>query len=138
MLKMEQEFLLLQTITIDAFDSYGKAEAIIRVDKNDTKETFRIDILWYYLYEMKIPGTSKSKFENLFKLIKVVLCIIHSNAEEQSLFSCKKNLTPQRTSLSLDETLSSIIRSQLNREKHETCYKYNLTQHVLRRTKEVI
>ena len=87
MLKMEQEFLLLQTITIYDFDSYAKAEVTIRVDENDGEETFRIDVSWYYLYETKIPGTSKSKLENLFKLAKVVLCIIHSNTEEESLFS---------------------------------------------------
>ena len=40
---MEQDFLLLQTVTIDDFDSYATAEAtIIRVDGNDGGETFRI------------------------------------------------------------------------------------------------
>ena len=67
---------------------------------------------------MKVPGRSKSKFQNLFKLARVVLCIVHSNAEEESLFShVKKNLTPQRASLSLDGLLSSIMSFQLNREK---------------------
>ena len=121
MLEMEQEFLLLQTITVDDFDSYAKAETTIRVDEIDGEETFRIDVLWHYLLEMKIPGPSQSKFENLFKLAKVVWCIIHSNAEEESIFSrVKKNLTPQRASLSLDVTLSSIISFQLSWEKHET------------------
>ena len=46
--QMEQELLLLQTITIDEFDSYATAEATIRVDKIDGEETFRIDVLWYY------------------------------------------------------------------------------------------
>ena len=47
-------------------------------------------------YEIKIPGTSKRKFENLFKLARLVLCIVHSNAEEESLFSpVRKNLMPQ-------------------------------------------
>ena len=87
---------------------------------------------------MKIPGTSKSKFENLFKLARVVLCIVHSNAEEESLFSrVKKNLTPQRASLTLDGSLSSIMSFQLNREKNEPCYKYNPSQNVLKRSKEV-
>ena len=67
---------------------------------------------------MKIPGTSKSKFENLFKLAMVVLCIVYSNAEEESLLSrVKKNLPPQRASLTLDGLLSSIMSFQLNREK---------------------
>ena len=77
---------------------------------------------------MKIPGTSKSKFENLFKLARVVLCIVHSNAE---------NFTPQKASLTLDGSLSSIMSFQLNREKNEPCYKYNPSQNVLKRSKEV-
>ena len=63
------------------------------MDENDGEETFRIDVSCYYLYETKIPGTSKSKLENLFKLAKVVLCIIHSNAEEESLFSRVKEVS---------------------------------------------
>ena len=88
---------------------------------------------------MKIPGTSKSKLrENLFKLARVVLCIVHSNAEEESLFSSvKKNLTPQRASLTLDGSLSSVIIFQLTGEKNEPCYKYNPSQNVLKRSKEV-
>ena len=77
---------------------------------------------------MKIPGTSISKFENLFKLARVVLCIVHSNAE---------NFTPQKASLTLDGSLSSIMSFQLNREKNEPCYKYNPSQNVLKRSKEV-
>jgi hemerythrin superfamily protein len=87
---------------------------------------------------MKIPGTTKSKFENIFRLAKIVLCIVHSNAEEESLFSrVKKNLTPQRASLSLDATLSSIMCFQLNRPQNETCYQYVPSQNVLRRSREV-
>ena len=39
-LEMEQEFLLLRKITIDDFDSYTKAEATIRVDKNQWGRNF--------------------------------------------------------------------------------------------------
>ena len=110
-----------------------KEEAYIQVDDEGEGVAYHIDVLWYYLYETKIPGTSKSKFENLFKLTRVVLCIVHSNAEEESLFSrVKKNLMPQRASLSLDGSLSSIMSFQLNREKNEPCYKYNPSQNVLK------
>ena len=135
---MEQEFLLLQSITLDDFDSYVKEELCIRVDDEGEGVTYRIDVLLYHLCEMKIPGTSKSKFENLFKLARVVLCIVHSNAEEESLYSrVKKNFTPQKASLPLDGSLSSIMSFQLNRGKNEPCYKYNPSQNVLKRSKEV-
>ena len=123
---MEQEFLLLQSITLDDFDSYVKEEACIRFDDEGEGVTYHIDVLWYHLYEMKIPGTSISKFENLFKLARVVLCIVHSNTVEESLFSrVKKNLTQQRASFTLYGSLSSIMSFQMNREKNEPRYKYN-------------
>ena len=90
---MEQEFLLLQSVTLDDFGSYVKEEACIRVDDEGQGVIYRIGVLWYHLYEMKIPGTSKSKFENLIKLARVVLYIVHSNAEEESLFSRVKDAT---------------------------------------------
>ena len=80
---MGQEFLLLQSITLDDFDSYVKKEACIRFDDEGEGVTYHIGVLWYHLYEMKIPGTSISKFENLFKLARVVLCIVHSNTRNK-------------------------------------------------------
>ena len=43
-------------------------EAAIRTDNDGNNVTYCIDVLWYHLYINKIPGTNKSKFENLFKL----------------------------------------------------------------------
>ena len=83
--------MCLQSLELDDFTSQAKEEATIRVDEDGD------------LFLMKIPGSSRSKFHNLFKLVKVILAIIHSNAEEESLFSrIRKNLTAQRASLSLD------------------------------------
>ena len=136
--ELEEEFLLLQSITLDDFLPHEREEAAIRTNEKGDQITYRIDVLWYYLYQLKIPGTNKSKFENLFHLAKIVLCIVHSNAEEESLFSrVKKNLTPQRASLSLDGTLSSIMCFQLNRPQNETCYQHVPSQNVLKRSKEV-
>ena len=107
---MEVEFLLLTSITLDDFEESELDEAAIRTDESGDAKIYRIDILWYYLYIQKITGTGKNKFENLFKLAKVVFAIVHNNAEEESLFSrVRKNLTAERASLQLDGTLSSII-----------------------------
>ena len=85
--ELEQEFLLLQSITLDDLPNDVLEEAVIRTDVDGNNITYRTDVLWYYLSKDNIPGTNKSKFDNLFKLDKVILCIIHSNAEEQSVFS---------------------------------------------------
>ena len=68
----------------------------------------------------------------------MVLRIIHSNAEEESVFSrVKKNLTPQHVSLELDRTLSSILSFQLNRSVGEKCYQYKPSEKVVSRSKKV-
>ena len=35
---------------------------------------------------MKIAGTNGSKFSNFFQLVRIVLSVVHSNAEKESLF----------------------------------------------------
>ena len=141
--ELQQEFLLLQTIGLDDFEDHVREQAAIRAYQSGEAVRYRIDILWYYLNEFKVPGTQEPKFGQLFKLAKAVLTIVHSNAEEESLFSrVRKNMTPQRASLSLDGTLSSIIAFQLNRAQGEPCYKYNPSDQVChlgvqQRSKEV-
>ena len=85
--EFEQEFLLLQSITLDDLPNDILQEAAIRADTDVNNITYRIDVLWYYLSKENIPRTNKSKFDNLIKLAKVILSIIHSNAEEESVFS---------------------------------------------------
>ena len=84
---MEEEFLLLQSITLQDFDDSQLSEATIETDEDGDAKTYRIDILWYRLFTKKIAGISKRNFETLFKLGKVVFSLVHSNAKEESLFS---------------------------------------------------
>ena len=133
--EIEQECLLLQTISLDDFEDDVREQAAIRADQSGEVVRYRIDILWYYLNEFKVPGTQKAKYGQVFKLAKVFLTIVHSNAEEESSFSgVRKNMTPQRANLSLHGTLSSIIAFQLNRAPGEPCYKYNPSDQVLKQS----
>ena len=84
--EMEQEFLLLQTISLDDFEDHVREQAAIRAGQTVEAVRYRIDILWYYLNELKVPRTQMPRFGQLFKLANVVLAIVHSNAEEESLF----------------------------------------------------
>ena len=118
------------------FDDSHLSEATIKTDKDGDAKTYITDILWYHLFMKKIAGTSKSKFENLFKLTKVVFSIVPSNAEEESLFSwVRKNLTSQRASPQLDGSLSSILPFQLKRPHGQPCYKYNPSASVIEKAK---
>ena len=46
---MEQEFLLLQPITLDDFPNDVLEGAAITTDADGNNKTYRIDVLWYYL-----------------------------------------------------------------------------------------
>ena len=78
--ELEQEFFLLQSTTLEDMPQHTLDEAVIRVDPESNDKVYRINVLWYHLFKINIPGTTRSKFRNLFELAKVVLCIIHSNA----------------------------------------------------------
>ena len=137
-LQLEEEFILFESVILQDFTKSALSEATIRVDIDGGSKTYRINILWYYLHMMKIPGTNKSKFENLFKLAKVVLSVLHSNAEEESLFSrVRKNLTFQNAILQLNDTFSSIISFQLNSPQGQSCYKYEPSPKVIEKAKKV-
>ena len=58
-------------------------KAIIRIGGDDEDNvTYRTDALWWYLYQIKIPGTLRSKFHYLLNIAKLVLSVIYSNAVE--------------------------------------------------------
>ena len=139
--ELEQESLLLQSTTLEDMPQHALDKAVIQVDPESNDKVYRIDVLWYHLSKMNICETTRSKFCNLFELAKVVLCIIHSNAEEESVFSRvrKKFDTPacQLASLEIEGTLSSIISFQLNRQQGESCHQYKPSSQVIAHSKKV-
>ena len=103
--RLNKSFYYFSLIILDDLPIDVLEEAAGRTDADGNNITYHIDVLWYYLSKDNVPGTNKSKFDKLFKLAKVILCIIHSNAEEESVFSrIRKNLTPQRASLEFNST----------------------------------
>ena len=103
--RLNKSFYYFSLIILDDLPIDVLEEAAVRTDADGNNITYHIDVLWYYLSKDNVPGTNKSKFDKLFKLAKVILCIIHSNAEEESVFSrIRKNLTPQRASLEFNST----------------------------------
>ena len=61
---------------------------------------------------MKNPDGTK-RFAKLFEVAMVILCIPHSNAVEESIFSqVKKNKTEARSSIDLDEPVGGIVTTK--------------------------
>ncbi len=99
---------------------------------------FRIDVLWSYIADMKIPGSNAKRFKFLPKLAEIVLIIPHSNAELERLFSIvKKNKSLERSSMKLDGTLSSILAMKTMYPESQTpCYRWRPTEEVLATSKK--
>ena len=71
-----------------------------------------MDKLWAFISKIKAPDGSY-RFEQLSRIARLILCIPHSNAEEERIFSeIKKNKTCFRPNLDPSETLGSIITAK--------------------------
>ena len=108
-------------------DVWEAAKVVDGIDEDGTEVThYRADVLWWYIGNMKQPGTSVKRFRYLSKIAEAVLIIPHSNAEEEHLFSIvRKNKTESPSSLKLDGTLSSILAMKCSYPESNTpCYKW--------------
>ena len=87
---------------------------------------YRVDVLWWHIANLKIPGTNVPRFSHLFKVAEIILVLPHSNAEEERLSGVvRKNKTDSHSSLKLDGTLSSILAMKSRfQESVVPCYKW--------------
>ena len=110
-------------------------EALVVSAEDESDRHYRMDVIWKYIASMKCADGNK-KFGRISKIAKLVLCIAHSNAGEERVFSMvRKNKTPFRPNLSLDKTLPSLLSVKLATD--EPCHKYNPPPAVVQRTGKV-
>ena len=75
------------------------------------------DRMWYYLSTLK-DCIEYPRFARLTKVVKLILVIPHSNAEEERVFSLvRKNKNCFRQNVDVDESLASIITCKLTMEE---------------------
>jgi hypothetical protein len=135
------EFTEFQTLKNDFFpkhvlDEATVAESVTNTDTNGSPIVYhRLDILWGFVATYK-DATGMFVFPRLSVVAKLVLCLPHSNADEERVFSLvKHNKTPVRNSLSLDGTLSSILTVKMN--SSEPCYKFEPPTDVVLKSRNV-
>lgn len=92
------------------FDQFSEYQSI----EKDLEEDYpRIDHMWHYLGNLK--GCDGFRFNLLFEVVKYILLLPHSNAEEERIFSMvAKNKTKFRARLSNETTLPSILSMTWN------------------------
>ena len=81
-----------------------------KTDRGDLK----LDSLWSFIRQMKDHAENALLFPRLWKVVRLILTIPHSNAEEERVFSIvRKNKTCFRPRLDPEETLASIVTVKL-------------------------
>ena len=99
----------------------------------------RMDRVWSYIPEMKLPGMDIKRFGRLAKVVSVVLTIPHSNAGEERVFSViRKIRRDDRANLHLQGTLSSLITVKLNlpESKLNPCHAFQPSKTLLQRAEK--
>jgi hypothetical protein len=137
---MYDEFCDYQTLTDDDIGEKAWSEAKVVDGLVDGEEIFhhRVDVLWWYISDMVVPGCSKKRFCYLAKVAEPVLILHHSNAGEERLFSMvRKNKTDSRSSMKLDGTLSNLMSMKLHYPETTTpCHKWNPEEELLKNSKK--
>ena len=95
----------------------------------------RIDHFWHSLSNLQ--GCNGPHFNLLFEVVKYILILPHSNAEEERIFSTvAKNKTKFRHSLSNEKSLSSILTCKTNCFNHVRCFEFEPTKLLLQNSKK--
>ena len=93
-----------------------------------------IDQMWHYLGNLQ--GCDGFRFNFLYEVVKYILLLPHSNADEERIFSLiAKNKAKFRASLSNETSLPSILSSKVNCFNYTACYKFEPSQSLIENAK---
>ncbi|XP_041482851.1 uncharacterized protein LOC121429723 isoform X2 [Lytechinus variegatus] len=123
--KMQEEFTDYQMM-----DDHEVSSRQWKEIKDAEGEFLQTDKLWVHLSSLKNEVTGRPKFLRLTKVAQLVLCLPHSNADAERVFSSiGLNKTDTRNSLHLDGMLSSIMTIKM--AASEPCFKFEPPAEVL-------
>lgn len=133
--KLNEEFVDYQLLNDEIIPQFIWDKATVLINEETNEKKYRMDVIWQYLSSMK-SADGRNRFRRLSSVAKLVLVIPHSNAGEERVFSMvKKNKTPSRPSLSLDNTLSGLLTVKLGVK--EPCHKFEPDPSVVARASKV-
>ena len=136
--KLYDKFCDYPTVPDECFrdDVLKEAKVIDREEDGEVLFPYRVDVLWWYIAQLVIPGTTAKRFKHLPKVAGLVLVLPHSNAGEERLFK-EKNKTESRASMKLKGTLSSLLAMKLQYpEQTVPCHMWSPTKELLDSSKK--
>lgn len=131
--RISDEFLEYQMLEeTDIPDEVWKS-TLVSVGEDD--QYHRMDMVWAHLITQKNRVTGKEQFPRLGKVAQLVLCLPHSNADSERVFSTiGLNKTESRNRLALDGTLSSIMCIKSS-QIEPCCFKYEPPAEMVKKSK---
>ena len=139
--ELYEEDLDYQSLSDDQIGAAAWSEAKVNDGKDGDGDNaifhYRVDVLWYFIAQLKLPERSNYRFKYLPLIAEIVLVIPHSNSGQERLFSIvRKNKTDNRSSLKLDGSMSCILAMKChNPESVTPCQKWKSDEDVLERSK---
>ena len=138
--KLYDEFCDYQTLPDECFrdDVLKEAKVIDREEDGEVLFQYRVNVLWWHIAQLVIPGTTAKRFKHLPKVAGLVVVLPHSNAGEERLFSIvRKNKTESRALMKLEGTLSSLLAMKLQYlEQTVPCHMWSPTKELLDSSKK--
>ena len=111
--KLQEQFIDYQLLSNNSIPQHVWNDATVKTDEDGTPCLFRMDVIWGQLNAIK-SADGAPRFHLLAQVALTVLCLPHSNAEEERVFSMiGKNKRAERSSLDVKGTLSSIMTVKL-------------------------
>ena len=110
---LQEQFIDFQLLSDDDIPLHVWNGAIVKTDEDGTPCLFQMDVILGHLNSTK-SADGALRFDLLARVALTVLCLPHSNAEEERVFSMiGKNKRAERSSLQVKGTLSSIMTVKL-------------------------
>ena len=110
---LQDQFVSYQVLNKEDIPQHVWEETAVFDEGQDGLKHYRMDKIWSEIASIKNVKESY-RFELLAKVAKFILVILHSNAGEERVFIliCH-NITPTRSCLDTNATLSSLVKLKL-------------------------
>ena len=97
---------------INELTEYVLTDAVIQETKNS--DVYLIDIIWYYLYQMKSSVASNYRFQLLLNIVRLVLVVFDAGIERVYELVDKNNREgTHRNRLDIEGSFHSILAVKL-------------------------
>ena len=86
-----EEFCEYKSLPTRELPDTALTDVLIKSFENEGDDEYRMDVIWYHLYQMTSPIGSSFRFRNLFDIARILLLTPNSNAGIERVYLFVKN-----------------------------------------------